>query len=153
MLVVLLQANQQLYALPAGEVVEVVPLVELHPIRRAPPWLVGFANLRGVVAPVLDLPSLLGERPAPRVLGTRIALLRVQAGPHPLLGLLAERMIGTARLSPHSAFRTLSLPEAPYLGEVLLDDGRLVQMLRPRHLLSPDVQQTLFLQPSGEAGS
>jgi hypothetical protein len=26
-------------------------------------------------------------------------------------------------------------------------------MLRPRHLLSPDVQQTLFLQPSGEAGS
>ncbi|MDW8248380.1 MAG: CheR family methyltransferase, partial [Myxococcales bacterium] len=77
---------------------EVVPLVELRPIRHAPPWLVGFGNVRSVVVPVLDFASLLGERPAPRVLGTRIALLRVQAGSFPLLGLLAEHMIETARL-------------------------------------------------------
>lgn len=148
MLVVLFQANQQAYALPSIDVLEVIPRIHLRPVHHAPPWLAGLGNLRGAVVPVVDLGARLGDRPASPALSTRIALVR-PGGPRPLLGLLAEQMIGTATLASADARRALAIPGAPFLGEVGLADGRLVQLLRPQHLLTPEVESLLFPEDPG----
>ncbi len=144
MLVVLFQATQQSYGLPATEVLEVIPRVSLRSVAGAPFWLAGLGNVRGQIVPVVDLAARLAERPAAAALSSRIALVR-RAGPgSPLVGLLAERMTGTAQVAAQQAFRTLTLPHAPYLGEVFLEDGRMIQLIRPNDLLGEDIEHLLF---------
>lgn len=148
MLVVLFRVGSQAYALPSRDVLEVVPRVALRPLAGAPPWLAGLARVRGEIVPVIDLVARLDQRPASPVLSSRIALVRVATRQGPaVLGILAERMTGTARLAEEGAFRSLALPDAPFLGEVRLGDGQLVQLLRPGQLCTADVEQVIF---SGE---
>lgn len=52
--------DQQEYALPVDEVVEVAALVELTQVNGAVPELLGVANRHGAVLPVLDLRRVLG---------------------------------------------------------------------------------------------
>lgn len=52
--------DQQEYALPVDEVVEVAALVELTQVNGAAPALLGVANRHGTVLPLLDLRRVLG---------------------------------------------------------------------------------------------
>lgn len=147
MLVVLFQVGQARYALPSRDVIEVVPRLELRTLASAPAWLAGLAHVRGEIVPVIDLVARLEQRPASPVLSSRIALVRVatRRGPS-VLGVLAERMTGTARLGAAGTYRSIALPDAPFLGEVRLDGGQLVQLLRPELLCTEDVEQILFAE-------
>jgi purine-binding chemotaxis protein CheW len=57
--------DRQLYALPAGDVAEVIRVPPLARIPQAPPGLAGLANLRGAVLPVASLAGLLNRAPPP----------------------------------------------------------------------------------------
>jgi chemotaxis-related protein WspB len=144
LLVVLFQATQQIYGLPAAEVLEVIPRVSLRSVAGAPFWLAGLGSVRGQIVPIVDLAARLAERPTAVALSSRIALVRRRGPGSPLVGLLAERMTRTAQVSTQRAFRTLTLPHAPYLGEVFLEDGRMIQMIRPGDLLGEDIERLLF---------
>ncbi len=48
------------YGLEAGEVLEVVRIVETLPLPGAPGWIEGVIDLRGKVVPVIDLRARLG---------------------------------------------------------------------------------------------
>jgi purine-binding chemotaxis protein CheW len=48
------------YAVPAGEVIEVVRMVAVVPVPEAPPWVCGVLNYRGRVIPVVDARVRLG---------------------------------------------------------------------------------------------
>jgi purine-binding chemotaxis protein CheW len=64
------------YALPVGAVREVLRPPRLTPVPLAPPEVVGVANLRGQIVPVLDLRLRLGldsRRQAAHVLMLRVA--------------------------------------------------------------------------------
>lgn len=145
MLAVLFSVGDDTYALPSASVIEVVPRLELRAVASAPLWLAGLARVRGAIVPIIDLSARIANRAASTVLSTRIALVRVSPAPR-AVGVLAERMTGTARLSSDAAFRTLSLPDAPYLGDVMLDDGRLVQLVRPDKLFTGDIAEMLFAE-------
>ncbi len=54
------------YGLEAGEVLELVRIVEIVPLPGTPRWIEGVIDLRGKVVPVLDLRERL-ELPARRV--------------------------------------------------------------------------------------
>jgi purine-binding chemotaxis protein CheW len=57
------EVNEQLYALRAGEVSEVIRIPQMARVPQGPPALLGVANLRGAVLPVASLRVMLGSRP------------------------------------------------------------------------------------------
>lgn len=90
------------FALAAGRIVEIVPLVPLRRIRRGPdtvdlPTDQTF-EYRGQFVPVIDLCLLDLGRPARCRLSTRIIVVRMGQGD--LLGLIAEHATTMVQLDP-----------------------------------------------------
>jgi purine-binding chemotaxis protein CheW len=73
------RVDAQLYALRAEDVSEVMLLPALARIPQAPAALLGVANLRGSVLPVVGLRELLGKPPAASTASTRAIVLDVGA--------------------------------------------------------------------------
>ena len=80
-----LQAHD--YALPIGDVAEVLRMVALTPVPEAPAWLAGTANLRGRAIPVIDLRRRLGLPPEAPGLSTPIIVTHAAGRP---VGLIAD---------------------------------------------------------------
>jgi purine-binding chemotaxis protein CheW len=78
------------YALPVGDVVEVLRMVALTPVPEAPPWLAGILNLRGRAIPVLDLRRRLVVGP-PEAPGLNTPIIVAHAAGRPV-GLIADRV-------------------------------------------------------------
>jgi len=76
MLFLLFQLGNDRYALEAGRVVEVLPLVELKGLPQSPPGVAGVFNYRGQPVPAVDLCALTLQRPAQECLSTRIIVVR-----------------------------------------------------------------------------
>ncbi len=64
MLFILFQLGSDRYALPAGQVAEVLPLVALKALLGAPAGVAGLIDYRGTAVPVIDLSALALGRPA-----------------------------------------------------------------------------------------
>src|ERR1700760_3978795 len=92
MLFILFQIGQDRYALPASNIIEVLPLVNLKRVPCAPVGVAGILNYHGFPVPVIDLNEMMLGEPARRRLGTRIILVMYsRESEHPRsLGLIAE---------------------------------------------------------------
>ena len=136
-LAVLFRVAAGVYAIPCLKISEVVPLVALHPIPQAPPWLVGALAHRGSLIPVADMCQLLGGYACPVRLSSRVVLASclLADGTSKNLGLLAERMSEARRLKA-SRVGSAPLSAVPYLSEVLLEGDTLIQMLDVDQLLT-----------------
>jgi chemotaxis-related protein WspB len=138
-------------ALECRQVVEVVPRVPLQRMIAAPAALAGFLDYRGTQVPVVDLHSLLADRPCPPERAARIAIVRLQArGRERLTGLLAE---GFTRLIagdlPTQA--ALAVAGRPYLGGWVRHDGdAAVQLVLAEQLLGEAWLEAILGQASGE---
>ncbi|MCX6027835.1 MAG: chemotaxis protein CheW [Chloroflexi bacterium] len=97
-LVFRLQAHD--YALPIGEVAEVLRMVALTPVPESPVWLSGMANLRGRAIPVIDLRRRLGLPPEAPGLSTPIIVTHATGRP---VGLIADSVSEVITL-PADAF-------------------------------------------------
>ncbi|HZP38503.1 MAG TPA: chemotaxis protein CheW [Methylomirabilota bacterium] len=119
---------------------EVALFDEMTPVPRAPRYLVGVANLRGTVVPIVDVAPLLGRSALRAPRSVRTLVLR----DGPLLAAVAvEAVLG---LEPFEAVLPPDTPDAPgdrvphrfvtgwvsWVGETLplLDVGRLLAELR-----------------------
>jgi chemotaxis-related protein WspB len=150
MLFLLFELGKDRYALDVRQIAEVLPLVAVKQVPRAPQAMVGLLNYRGAPVPVIDLHQLTLCRPSARRLSTRIVLVHYPdpAGPTHLLGLIAERATQTAR-HKRSAFVASGITNAgaPYLGPVVTDAHGLLQWIDVRTLLPPSFRELLFKQP------
>lgn len=147
MLFLLFHIGRDRYALEAGRVVEVLPLVRLQKIPRAPRGVAGLFNYRGQLVPAVDLCELATGIPAREQLSTRIILVRHAdaAGREHLLGLIAERAAEIIRLDGRQpAHSGPSVGQVPWLGPVLMDGAGVIQCLREQQLLSDEVRALLF---------
>lgn len=147
MLFLLLQVGNDRYVLPTGEVVEVLPLVDVKAIPHAPCWVSGVFNYHGCPIPLIDLTQLMAERPSRRWLSTRIIVVNVAVGnsERHTLGLLGESVMETIRLADQDFFATGVTPAGtPYLGPVATVHGCLVQRLEARALVNDDIRNLLF---------
>jgi chemotaxis-related protein WspB len=153
MLFLLFELGNHRYALDVRQVAEVLPLVGVTQIPRAPEAMNGLFNYRGAPVPVIDLSQLTLGRPAARRLSTRIVLVHYpdETGQTHLLGLIAERATQTARYEP-SDFVASGVTNAgtPYLGPVLTDARGLLQWIDVRTLLPPPFRDLLFNEPVGD---
>ena len=120
MLFLLFNLGEDICAIDADSVVEVLPLVDIKTTRHAPRGVVGTFNYRGAFVPVIDLSELAIGRPAPARLSTRIILVRyVEAGQMHLLGLIAENTTETLRCDPGAFVPPgITTERAPYLGPI-----------------------------------
>ena len=86
------EVGGQRYGLDIGQIVEVVPAVQLRRLPGVPDYVAGVFQFRGQHVPVIDLTQLLTHQPAAARLSTRLVLVRHPgpAGEGRLLGLLAE---------------------------------------------------------------
>lgn len=147
MLFLLFQLGADRYALDAGRVVEVLPLLELKKIPNAPRGVAGMFSYRGEPVTAVDLSQLLLGTPARDRLTTRIILLRSAdaAGHDRRVGLIAEKVTQTLRRDRSEFTETgLKLGSMPYLGPVLLDERGVVQWVQEEKLLPNDVRDAVF---------
>src|ERR1051325_9477136 len=121
MLYLLLEVAGQQYAVEATRVVEVLPLVQVTVIPRAPTEVAGIFSYRGRPVPLIDLRRLTLRRPARPKFSTRIILVadRGVDGAELLSGIIAERVTEITRRSAADFKDTgFTNPATPYLGGV-----------------------------------
>ena len=149
MLFILFHLGHDRYALEAAQIVEVLPLVDIRPIPRAPPGVAGVFNYHGAPVPAIDLNQLTLNKPARTSLGTRIIIVHYPntTGAKRLLGLIAERATETMQRDPGEFSNTgLCNDNAPYLGPVVFDPRGLIQRIDVHTLLPASVRDALFRQ-------
>jgi twitching motility protein PilI len=118
------QAGESLWLLRLDETDEVLPLPTISPVPLTQPWYLGLANIRGVMANVVDFGAFLGDEPTVRTPECRLVLVadRFQS----YSGLLISRMMGLRNLQNLEAGETAAAPEQkPWAGTMYRDpEGR-----------------------------
>lgn len=137
------------YALSVQNVAEVVPMVALQKLYKAPDYIAGLLNYRGQIVPVVDLCVLLQERPCHSHLSTRIILLerpdfRSDRASN-FIGLMAERVTETVNILESDFIDPgLSVENTPYLGGIIADEQGTIQTIHVERLL-PQLQVSYLL--------
>lgn len=147
MVYLLFQLGQERYALDAHSVAEVLPMVAVTEISKAPAGVLGAFNYRGVPVPAIDLCRLTLGRPARAHLSTRIVVVHYPGddGRAHVLGLVAEKATETLRREPADFVGSgVTSDQAPYLGPVTTDAHGIIQLIDAQRLLSPEIRAALF---------
>ena len=146
-LYLLVQLGGDRYAIAAGDVTEIVPLVRLKALPGAPAGTGGLMNYRGAAVPVVDLELLASGTPTESAATARIVVVRhvpVDGGAAESLGLLVRSANDTIRLDPDSfvdgGMRT---DGAPHLGPVVATPEGVIQRVTIGALLTPELRAAL----------
>lgn len=130
--------GDDLYALDSSQVVEVIPRVIVRKVHQVPDYVAGLFNYRGTIVPVIDLCHLIQGKPSRSYLSTRIIMVNYVGKDNTkrCLGLMAERVTETLN-KPDTALVDIGtqLDEAPYLGEMIMDEKGMIQRIRLEYLL------------------
>ena len=120
MLLLLFNVGEDVYAIDAASVVEVLPLVDIKSVAHASRSLAGTFNYRGAFVPAIDLSALMLGRSAQARLSTRIILIKTSENRESrLLGLIAEKTTETMRCEPSDFVPPGVVSDAaPYLGPI-----------------------------------
>lgn len=143
----LFQIGAERYALDVRRIAEVLPLVTLKEIPKAPSGVAGVFDYRGTPVPVVDLTEMTLGRRAQQRLSTRIVLVRypVAGQGERLLGLIAERATDTMRREAADFVDPgIASEGARYLGPVCSDARGFIQRIEVEQLLSETVRELLF---------
>lgn len=154
MLFLLLNFENERYALESQQVVEILPLVVLKPVPHAPEYVAGIFNYRGQIVTVIDMCYMIQKKRCQDYLSTRIVLVNYWGNngvgasepqaPY-LLGLMAERVVEMLQASDAELVDVnMQVGAAPYLGKMILNDRSMIQCIRIEHLLSEASQAYLL---------
>jgi chemotaxis-related protein WspB len=147
MLFLVFELDGDRYALEARELIEVLPLMNLKRLSKAPPGIAGMFDYHGLPVPAVDLSEVILGRAARHRMNTRMVIVNFpMAGDAPRpLGLIAERATTTAQLDAAQFNETgVSHGDTPCLGPVARDARGLIQWLTVPQLLPPAVCHVLF---------
>ncbi|MFO0827830.1 MAG: chemotaxis protein CheW [Phycisphaerales bacterium] len=140
------------WAMPAREIVELVPVVRWRSVDGGPAWLLGVFERQGALVPLVDLCLRLGASAVTPRIGSRIAVTRLgDGGRNGLVGLMIESSIGLASVDFDSAAAHPGFDARPdaILGALATSDGVTIQLLRLRHVLPPEVLEAILPQAHG----
>lgn len=154
----LFYVNNQCYALPSHEIVEVLPLVTIKTLPHTPEYFAGVFNYRGKIVPVLDLCQLMVGKPCCEHLSSRLIIVNshdaytdkssvistTANSALSMIGIIAERVVETLHKPEIQLVdANVQIGAAPYLGKMILDEQGIIQCLRIEHLLSAAQQVDL----------
>lgn len=147
MLFLLFKLGNDRYALEAGRVIEVLPLLELKKIPGAPRGVAGIFNYRGRPVAAVDMSELTLGQPAPERLSTRIIVISHpdDSGKSQPLGLIAEHATEIIRRD-RKEFVEPGMPAGapPFLGPILMDEQGAIQWVLEQRLLPESIRNILF---------
>jgi chemotaxis-related protein WspB len=152
MLFLVFQLGKDRYAVDTHQVIEILHLVNVKQIPRAPAGVAGVFDYHGASVPLIDLAELALGKPSRQWMSTRIILVkyRGEAGETHVLGLLAEQATETLRRNDEEFTDAgLAVTDTPYLGNVTTDAEGIVQRIEIQNLLSEDVRDQLFRERIG----
>ena len=136
----------QRFGLPVEHVVQIVEMVAITPLPKAPEIVAGVISFHGHVIPVVDVRRRLNLAPQPYTLRTPIIISRI--GEH-ITGLVVDGVSGVVEVpqlqieGPTQIFSRETLPSLPLLsGVARLDDGLLL-ILDLGIFLSREEEKTL----------
>ncbi|MBK1987938.1 chemotaxis protein CheW [Sphaerospermopsis aphanizomenoides BCCUSP55] len=151
MLMLLFHINNQRYAIPSQQVVEVIPLVNLTTLPHTPEYFAGVFNYRGRIIPVIDLCQLISNKSCADHLSTRIILVNhwgrdaTQETVPQIMGLKAQRVVETLQKSDIDLVDVdIQIDKPPYLGKMIIDEQGMIQCVHIEYLLS-EVQQAYLV--------
>jgi len=147
MLFLVFELAAERYALEAGVVSEVLPLVRVRPVANAPAGVAGVFDLRGRPVPVIDISELMLGRPAERRLSTRLIIVHYPDGRGATqpVALVAEKATRTIRRDPSAFVDSGIAGERARSGAAMASDGGgLIQRVQLSELLPDAVQRALF---------
>jgi chemotaxis-related protein WspB len=146
MLLLMFYLGEELYAVDSTEVVEIIPRIGLRPIYHAPAYGAGLFNYRGFFVPVIDLRQLLQGQSCYPCLSTRIIIVNYPLGDRTrYLGLMAEKVTDTfyPQGSQTKDFGS-SVNKSNYLGTMMMDQAKMIQLIRLQSLFSDGVPPWLW---------
>jgi chemotaxis-related protein WspB len=147
MLFLLFQLGKDRYALEAGQVVEVLPLIHCKRIPHTPSSVAGIFDYHGTPVPLIDLTDLALGRPSQAKMSTRIVLIHYlgESGKKHLLGLIAEYVMETLQRGEDDFVDPgVTAIGSPYLGSVVTDKTGIIQRIEVSKLLPEDLRRQLF---------
>jgi len=146
MLFMQFKINDNKYILEARDIIEIVPYANLKRIPKAPAYVAGLLNYRGDSVPVIDICFLMSDKPCEPKLSSRIALVNCKDDSHSIcVGLLVEHLTETVRYDESDFSDSgVTIEESPYLGKVVVDDNRIVQLINIRELIPEAAKDMLF---------
>jgi chemotaxis-related protein WspB len=143
-----IQTGSDIYLLDTMQVDRVIPLLPVRRIPGAAEGLAGIIHYQGAPLPVLDLCELFLGRPAARHLSTRLIVVRAQSAEaiHPgrLVGLLAEQVMDTIRLTPEDFIAGIRGERTRYLGSMANTSSGLGQRIELDELLNAQRLAKIF---------
>lgn len=144
------------YGVDAQAVREVFWLPELACLPEVPDYIVGMANIRGRIAPVMDLNQRLGYPPARYRLTDSVILLEWDGA---LIGIIVNEVLDVRMVAPENVepLRIHGLGPAEgmrFATQVAQADGQLIRLLDLERMLQvPDSVQDLLDEQAEEAGA
>ena len=147
MLFLQFKINDNKYLLEAQGVIEVVPYANLKRIPKAPKYVAGLLNYRGDSIPVIDICFLMSDKPAELKLSSRIALVNYKDDQQlsVCVGLLIEHLTETVRYDENDFSDSgVTLEESAYLGRVVMDENRIVQLVNINEIIPVAAHDILF---------
>ena len=129
------QAGSRNWLLKLDDAGEMLPLPEISGVPLAKPWYLGLANIRGVLASVVDFAAFMGAGPTVRTPDCRLLLIAERF--HSFSGLVVSRMLGLKNVQAMQPAEVAA--ERPWLGAAYRDeDGRLWHELNIGELVAHD---------------
>ena len=109
--VLTLELEGEMFAIEARHVREILDLVSITDVPRAPPFINGLINVRGKVVPLADLRVRFGMAQKPPTIDTRIVVLELELDEDPVIvGIRADKVHEVLEVA------AASLQEAPKVG-------------------------------------
>ncbi len=153
MILILFQIGEDTFGLEASRIIEVVPLLVCREVPHVPEYVAGLVNYRGAVTPVIDLSVLHEGRPSRPLLSTRIIMTGFEdgEGKQYTLGVIAEQVTETFSCR-RGDFQPPGVRSegSRYLGDILLHEGRMIQLVTPERILSDEARKLLDAASGGE---
>jgi purine-binding chemotaxis protein CheW len=106
-----LRMQDEMFAIEAGSVREILDLVQITEVPNAPPFVTGLINVRGRVVPLADLRVMFDmDRPPPDK-DTRIVVIEIEIeGETTVAGILADKVYDVTDIE------AAAIQEAPKVG-------------------------------------
>ena len=115
--------EQRHFVSSIAEVGEILTMPPLTVVPGARSWLLGIADVRGNLVPVIDLRDFIGGGRSPTGEATRVLVVRQQGGS---VGLLVDEVLGQRSFSSEQLASSVGEPDGPFsrfVGESVSQGG------------------------------
>lgn len=144
-MMLLFNIDSERYGLSVADVVELVPYVTLQTLPKVPQYIVGLMNYRGNIVPVVDLSTLICDRPVKHLMSSRIVLIKPVKDENRYIGMLAENVTEAIKIDEATFTDTgVSSDTNAFVDKIAMDEAGMIQVVNVSKLLPDDV--TVMLQ-------